>query len=244
MAVFTNANVRLLVDTFDLAGFASVAEIEALIAEHDVSVMGGGGWRRTVPGLAKHTLNVQGFQDFAVGSVDETFPATGTGTNTYTFCPTNFGDAVTDPCFMSTGFTNTRNPLTGAIGDPAGFTLNWSGSGRTARGQILHPATAETATGSGTAATFTTPVAGQAIHATFHVLAKTGSGTITFTIQTDNAVGFPSATTQITSSGFTAVGAEMKSSAIGALAGETHIRVGWVISGFSSVTFLVAAGVN
>lgn len=245
MPVFTNTSVRLLVDAFDIAGYASRAELEAAVDQHDTSVIGGGGWARTMPGLAKHSLAVQGFQDFAVGAVDETFPATGNGTiNTYTFCPTNFGDAVTDPCYLMSGFRTTRDPLTGAVGDPAGFTFNWVGNNRTVRGQVLHPLAAETATGFGTAATFVTPVAGQSIWATFHVTAKSGSGTITFTVQTDNAVGFPSATTQITSAGFTAVGGEFKQSAVGALAGETHIRAGWTITGFTSVTFLVAAGVN
>ena len=49
-------------------------------------------------------------------------------------------------------------------------------------------------------------------------------------------------TTRITSTAFAAVGGEVKSLA-GALAGETHIRVVYTISGFSSVTFTVASGV-
>jgi hypothetical protein len=51
-----------------------------------------------------------------------------------------------------------------------------------------------------------------------------------------------SATTRITSTAFAAVGAEVRSLA-GALAGETHIRVVYTISGFTSVTFTVAAAV-
>ena len=46
----------------------------------------------------------------------------------------------------------------------------------------------------------------------------------------------------ITSQSFTATGAQFTSLA-GALTGETHIRTQWTITGFTSVTFAVAAGV-
>jgi hypothetical protein len=100
-----------------------------------------------------------------------------------------------------------------------------------------------TATGSGTATTFTTPVAGQGIWASFHVTSVTGTGTITFTIQTDDNSGFSSSTTRLTATAMAAVGGQFATAATGALAGETHIRVGYAISGFTSVTFFAAAGV-
>jgi hypothetical protein len=68
------------------------------------------------------------------------------------------------------------------------------------------------------------------------------TGTITFTIQTDDNSGMSSATTRITSSAFAAVGHQFTSVA-GSLAGETHIRVGYTIAGFSSCIFAVSAGV-
>jgi hypothetical protein len=124
--------------------------------------------------------------------------------------------------------------------------MEWNGDGRAVRGQVLHPSAARTTTASGTAATFTTPTTGQSIWATFHVLALSGTSTptITFTIQTDDNVGFSSPTTRITSSAFTAIGSQFASVA-GPFAGETHIRVAWTISGTTpSMTFFVAAGVN
>jgi hypothetical protein len=122
------------------------------------------------------------------------------------------------------------------------FGFGWTGDAQMVRGQMLHPAAARTATGSGTTTTFTAPTATQSLYAAFHVLSVTGAGTITFTIQTDDNSGMTSATTRITSSAFAAVGHQFASLA-GALTGETHIRVGYTIAGFTSVTFAVAAGV-
>lgn len=243
MAVYANTNMELLVDGFAVEGFATSATMDVQVDELDVTTLGSGGWRQKITGIAGHTIAVTGLQDHAATGVDPTLPGTGTGQNTITFCPVNGGAAVADPCFFGAGRTTTRTPISGAVGEVAGFTFDWAGDGRLVRGQVLHPLAARTATGSGTAATFTTPVAGQGIWASFHVLAVSGTGTITFTIQTDDNSGFTSATTRLTATAMSAVGGQFATAATGALAGETHIRVGYTIAGFTSVTFFAAAGV-
>jgi hypothetical protein len=246
MAAYVNANMSILVDTLDIAGFASQAQFNSVADSLEMTTLNSNGWRQYMPGMNSHTLNVSGYQDVGATGVDQLFTGTGTGQNVVTFCPLNGGAAVADPAFMFAGRTTTRTPLSGSIGDAAAFTLDWAGDGRAVRGQVLHPLAARTATASGTAATFTTPITGQSIWATFHVLALSGtaSPTITFTIQTDDNSGFSSATTRLTSNAFTAIGSQFTSVA-GPFAGETHIRVAWTISGTTpSMTFLVAAGVN
>jgi hypothetical protein len=245
MPAFVNANMDIYVDSIDLAGFASQAQFDSVADQVEVTTLSST-WRQYIPGLNTHTLSVTGYQDFDTTAVDQLLTGTGTGQNVVTFCPTNSGSAVADPAFMFTGRTATRTPLSGSIGDAAGFTMEWNGDGRAVRGQVLHPSAARTTTASGTAATFTTPTTGQSIWATFHVLALSGTSTptITFTIQTDDNVGFSSPTTRITSNAFTAIGSQFASVA-GPFAGETHIRVAWTISGTTpSMTFFVAAGVN
>ena len=243
MAVYANTNMELLVDGFAIEGFANSATMDVQVDELDVTTLGSAGWRQKITGLATHTIAVSGFQDYALTGVDPTLTGTGTGQNVVTFCPINGGAAVTDPAFFGAGRTTTRTPISGAVGDAAAFTFDWAGNGRLVRGQVLHPIAARTVTGSGTAATFTTPVAGQGIWASFHVTSVTGTGTITFTIQTDDNSGFSSSTTRLTATAMAAVGGQFATSATGALAGETHIRVGYAISGFTSVTFFAAAGV-
>ena len=106
----------------------------------------------------------------------------------------------------------------------------------------MHPSAARTASGNGSAVAFTAPTATQTLYAQWHLLAVSGTGSVVFTIQTDDNAGFTTPTTRITSSSLTAVGAGAGTLA-GALTGETHIRVAYTITGFTSATFVVSAGV-
>lgn len=242
MATFTLTNVGLLIDSLAVDGFANQLNLEASADEHDITTLRSGGWRRKMVGHGMFTLSATGFQDFATTGVDPVFPVSAVGgLNYFAVCPTG-GDSVADPAFFGSGRLNTYTPLTGAAGAPATFTFGWGGTGRLVQGQVLHPVAARTATGTGTAAAFTAPTAAQTLYAGFHVLAVSGTGSITFKIQTDDNSSFTSATDRITSSAFTAVGAGSGSLA-GALTGETHVRAAWTISGFTSVTFAVVAGV-
>ena len=61
-------------------------------------------------------------------------------------------------------------------------------------------------------------------------------------VQSDDAVGFPSATDRITFSTVTGVGSEFTSVA-GAFNTETHLRASWTVSGTGSISFVVVCGV-
>lgn len=242
MAVYAQTNVGILVDALNVAGFANELSLTATADELDFTTFASGGWRQKKPGLAMFAASVKGFQDYATTGVDPVYPITGLGgQSTVTIAPTG-GAAVADPVFFGSGVLTTYTPLMGAVGEPASFDLGWSGSAQLVRGQMLHPVAARTATGNGTTTTFTTPTATQTLYASFHVLAVSGTGSIVFTVQTDDNSGMTTPTTRLTSQTFTGVGAGTASLA-GALAGETHIRVVYTITGFTSVTFAVASGV-
>lgn len=243
MAVYHNSAVFLVVDSLEMHGFADRVELDMSAEEKDFTTYAQGGWRRKKVGLANHMLDAGAFADFDTTGTDPKFPISGVGgLNVFTTGPNNLGATVADPCFMGQGVLTSFTPLTGAVGDEARMSTGWRGDAQLVRGQVLHPAAARTATGNGTTTTFTAPTASQSLYANFHVLAVSGAGTITFTIQTDDNSGMTTPTTRITSSAFAAIGAQ-RSSLAGALAGETHIRVSWTIAGFTSVTFFVAAGV-
>lgn len=241
MTAFFNTNFEVLVDAIDLAGFATQADLSIEFDSIDVTTLASNGWRNLIPGMGQSTFNVTGFQSLT--SVEPFFQGTGTGSNIISIAPQNGGMTIGDPVYFGGARTVTRTPLSGAVGDAAGFTLNWTSDGRLARGQVIHPLAARTATGTGTVTTFTTPVAGQHLVASFHVTAVSGTGSITFTVATDDAVGFGTPTTRITSAAMTGTGGQLASAA-GPFAGETHARVGWTITGFTSVTFFVALGVS
>ena len=242
MAVFTNTRVSATVDTLEIAAFATTVTMEATADEIDVTTLNSAGWRQKIPGLRTFTIGVEGYQDFDTVGVDPVFGVSGlTGLDTFTVAPTTTATAG-DLAFIGQGRLLGNTPLSGTVGEAGAFSMNWAGTDVIARGQVLHPSAARTATGTGTALAFTFPTTGQRLYATFHVLSVTGTGSIVFTVQSDDAVGFPSATTRITSQTFTAVGHQLTSVA-GPITAETHIRLGWTITGFSSVTFVAAAAV-
>ena len=244
MAVYSNTNMMLAVDGLLLSGEAKMVEHTATVDELDVTTVDAAGWRKKIPGLATHSLVVDGVQDFdATTGLDPFFQATTTGQNVVTFAPINGGATIGDVAYIFAARTTKRVALKGSVGEAAGFAADWTGDGRTVRGQVIHPAAARTATGNGTATTFTAPTATQSLWAAFHVLSVTGTGTITFNVQTDDNAGMTTPTTRITSSAFAGIGGQFSSLA-GALTGETHTRVTWTISGFTSVTFVVSSGTN
>jgi hypothetical protein len=246
MAVFALTQLHLAVNEVNMSCFANSVSVEAQSDELDVTTFCGGGYRQKITGLSSFNVNASGFQDYVAPSPGSAFNSgvalVSPGvTNTFTVAPT--GDTVGNVAYLGQSKSTTLTELQGAVGDVAGFTLDAAGTNRLVRGAMLHPVLARTSTGNGTAVAFTPPTATQSLHAAFHVHSVTGTGTITFTVQTDDASGFPSATTRITSAAFATAGHEFKSLA-GALTGETHIRVSWTIAGFTSVTFSVAAGVG
>lgn len=245
MAVFALTDLHIAVDELNLSCFANQVDVMADADELDVTTFCGGGYRQKVTGLASLTVNASGFQDYvspAPGTVfDASTDLVSPGvTRTFTVAPE--GDTVGNVAYFGTSKTTSLSELSGSVGEVAAFTLNTTGVSRLVRGQMLHPVSAETATGTGTAVAFTTPTATESLYAAFHIHSVTGSGSIVVAVQTDDNADMTSAVTRISSTSFTAVGHELKSLA-GALAGETHVRVSWTIAGFTSVTFSAAVGV-
>jgi len=246
MAVFTLTNLHVAMNSLNLSCFANQVDLAAESDELDVTTFCGGGYRQKITGLASFTVNANGFQDYVAPAPGTVFNATtdlanGGALNTFTVAPT--GDTVGNIAYFGSSRATTLDELSGTVGEVAAFTLNTAGVSRLVRGVMLHPVLARTATGTGTAVAFTTPLATQGLYASFHVHSVTGTGTVVLNVQTDDNAGFTTGISRITSSSFTAPGHELKS-VVGALVGETHIRASWTITGFTSVTFSIAAGVS
>lgn len=242
MAVFSMTNCEILVDGFAVTGFANRLELTASADQQDFTTFGSGGWRTIKGSLQMGNVNVAGFTDMATTGIEPQFPITSFGTLEYiTIAPTG-GSAVGDIAYFATGILNAYTPLAGAVGDPATFNLGWQSTAPIVRGIRLHPSAARTASGNSTATAFTAPTATQTLYAQWHLLAASGTGSIVFNIQTDDNAGMTTPTTRITSPSVTAVGGGSGSLA-GALTGETHLRVAYTITGFTSCTFVVSAGV-
>jgi hypothetical protein len=245
MAIFANTSLHAAANELNISAWANMVEVSAESDELDVTTFAGGGYRQKITGLGSFTAAVNGFQDFVAPAPGVSFPGPSATTDgaltTFTVAPQ--GDTVGNIAYFGQTRVMSMNDLSASVGEAAGFSLNMVGTLRLVRGIMLHTVSAETVTGTGTAFAFTMPTATQSLHMAVHVHSVTGAGTFTPFLATDNAIGFPSATTRLTSTAFTAIGSSF-SSVAGAIASETHARVGWTISGFTSDTFSVAAGVG
>jgi hypothetical protein len=239
--VFSQTTVGVYVGGLGLSAWCQGGEVSAECEELDATNWDSGGWNIVVPGLAKGSAQFGGMNDMATVGPSATFtPAALKSSNVLTVSVP--GTTAGDPSFILNGRLSSEALLRGEVGKLSEMDVQFANDGRMVRALNLHPSAARTASGSGTAVAFTTPIAGESIWAAFHVLSVTGAGTLTLTVQTDDNAGMTTPTTRITSTGFTGTGAQFTSVA-GPFAGETHIRAGWTVSGFTSVTFVVSAGV-
>ena len=134
----------------------------------------------------------------------------------------------------------------GEIGEINPFKAELSGNWPVTHGRLLHPkGTARTATGVGTAFQVGALLATKRMYCTLHVLSISGTATPTITVrlESDNAVGFPSAVTQTTFTAMTAIGSQTATVA-GALTDDWW-RPAWTITGTNpSFLFVVAVGIG
>jgi hypothetical protein len=209
----------------------------------DVTTFASAGYRQKIGGLTSTTFTTSGFQDFATDGPDISFPGT-TSILNGTLTPWSVsvpGTTVGDVAYFGQAIEGSITSLSGSVGEVAGFSTDFMSSGRVVRGIMAAPYAARTATGNGSAVALAGPSATQSWYVAFHVHSVTGAGSVQFVVQSDDAIGMASPTTRITSTSFTAVGSQFTSAA-GAFAGETHVRVNHTITGFTSVSFSVVVG--
>jgi hypothetical protein len=201
------------------------------------------GWSAMKPGLKSGMVTASLHQDFDDGVLDDELGVTALG-GTYAvhLVPNVETPAAGDVAWFSRGMLGRYNPLTGAVGDAAGAELELPYDRPFVRGKLLHPKTARTTTGTGTAVAMAGPTSAQRLYAAVHVYAYSGLTNIAVKIQSDDSSGMSSATDRLTFTTITAVGSEYASVA-GGFDTETHVRVAWTVSGTGSCTFAVVAGV-
>jgi hypothetical protein len=166
------------------------------------------------PGLPSVELSQKGFVAYGVGMVDEAIVAKlGAAAAPLTITQQS-GLANEIAYFLNSRTLQYQKSLN--VGELPSFTLGMKlGSDYPHRGTILLAATELSAgTTNTTARQLGALVSGKKAWVVLHVLTKSGSPTVDVVIESDNAVGFSSPTTQITCTQFTDVGAEIKSLAV------------------------------
>lgn len=245
MATFVATSVRPYVGALDLTALTEKVSFGDITAQTvSFTNMAAGGHVENKPGLISGEFSIDLFQDTALGGPDDILGTAGLGTQYAVTLLPNPGDtnAAGDPAYLSRGTVGKRSPFMGNPGGAAKAQLSLPYDTKILRGAVGHPATARTATGTGTAVVLAGPSATQTLYATLHVIAYTGLTNAVIAIDSDDAVGFPSATTRLTFA--TVIGTTSQfASAVGPWAAETHHRVKWTLTGAGSVTFVVALAV-
>lgn len=244
MGAFVGLHHKVFLGQLDMTGYSKSVNFGDLSrAMPECTTLGDGGYTCVKPGLITGTAKIEGYQDYASGAVDDTFSIDELGTQfPLTVFPNPTGTVtVGDTAWLSRGVEATLNPLGGAKGDMAAFTIDVAYDTAIVKGTVLH-SSAVTTSGSDSGVALTGPGTGQALYATLHVTAYSSLTDLTVKVQTDDNSSFTSATDRITFSTVTGLTSEWKSTA-GSFSSETYARVLYTVTGSGSATFACAVGV-
>jgi hypothetical protein len=223
------ASLALIDATTYIAGYDFTTDtnkvtLSATADELENTTFGGGGYKSRIGGLRDVTANLEGFwQSATLDAVDpQIFSQLATADQVATWSPTGVAG---DPCYMTQLGKFTYEAF-GDIGTVTPFSVGMSGtSGQgVVRGQLAKAKGNVSATGQlGSILTLTAPTTTQYVYAAFHVFSA--GTTITVAVQSDDAVGFPSATTRGTIGPITTVGGTWLTRVAGPFASESFWRL-------------------
>ena len=244
MANYVATATRIYLGSLDLSGTANEVDFGSLqVAMADCTTFNDGGYVCVKPGLKKGSGHIHGYQDYATGGLSQTMdiPAQLGSQFAYTVIPNPTGTVTAaDTSYIARGVISEFNPLEATVGEMAGYDITIDYDIAFGRSVVLAPLAAQTVTTTGTAVQIAGPTATQKLYAALHVTAYSGLTNAIFTIQSDDAVGFPSQTTRATFTTVTGVTSEWLTPVAGPWASETHHRVLATLSGVGSITYTVS----
>lgn len=241
-------DARLYLGGADLSGDGNKIELEDEAEAKTTTNWRSAGARELLAGLGDSSLNAEGyFEAGSAGLPDDSFWANRRETVPMSVAPEGAGDtAAGSLMYLTKMLTLNRQVFAGSVGDVASWTAEAKGNWPLARGVAAHPSVVpRTATGTGTALNLGAVTTGRNIYANLHVLSIAGTATpsITVNVQSDDAIGFPSATTRGSFAARTTIGGE--SIRVPGPITDTWWRASWTISGTSpSFLFLVSLGIE
>lgn len=240
MAKTILTNVRLFAVAVDLTANSNKVELSAEVEAKDSTNYASAGWKENLGGIASAEFSAEGQWEAGDSSkVDDASWAQLGGIGPWSVSANNSA-AVGDLAYF-TGALRSDYKLGDAVGEVAPWTGTAKSNWPLVRGQFAHPpGTARTASGTGTALNLGAVAAGDRLYAALHVLSVAGTTpSITARVESDDAVGFPSATTRLTLNAATAAGGQILRTD-GTAITDTWWRIAWTISG-TTPSFLFAA---
>ena len=243
MASQTLTTASILVGGLAVDGYVNQFGMEPSLQVRPATTFGSGGFDEVRPGLLTATMMVQGFTDFASGSISSYFdvqPA-----SQYVTTVSIPGTTAGDPAWLMRVRPSQLQTVGGQVGEMAPFMLQATADSPFGRGKLLAPVATVSANGNGTAVALAGPTASQSLYVALHITATTGGGTWTVKVQSDDNSGMTTPTDRVTFSTFTGQGWQW-SSVAGSFSSETHLRATWSVTGGTSptATFAVACFVG
>lgn len=243
MSKMVLTNCRAFAGAVDLTGVTNKVEIDPKVTPVNVTNFGSGGWTELLGGLAETDIVAAGFWE---SGADNSFVDPGSfaglgAVGPWSVAPAGAADGAL--AYLTNALEASYKPIQGGVGDAAGFEAMAKGSTKLARGVVAHPpGTARTASGTGSSFQIGALSASQSLYVNLHVLSVSGTTpSLTVRIESDNATGFPSATTVGTFTAATAVGGQHMRIA-GAVTDDWY-RAAWTVSGTTpSFLFVVTLG--
>ena len=205
MPVIALTNAELFVDSHDFTGDSNEVRLQAEADQKDKTNMRSGGWREYAMTTKTSTLTAAGMAQWGTDTSDEwqwaNFGATGK--------VVTIGAQETEgqPAYMLQSMPVSYQ-VGGSHGELAPFSLNGvcSDGVGVVRGVLMKAMGTVSATGAlGTAVQLGAVSASQYVYSTLHLFGTAGT-TITVVLESDDASGFPSATTRVTHGPYTTVG--------------------------------------
>jgi hypothetical protein len=241
MATFVQTDVGLYWGGYSLASSFNAIAMNLGNSPQDDTVYGDA-FVSNAAGLSSIQCEAEGFWESATDSVLQSGLAISAADTVLSVTPT--GSATVGlPSIFSKVTTSNYSPIsTGTVGSMMGFSLSAEGVGeKSITGEILViPATYTSSSESATNASIGAVSTTQSVYSALHVTAA--SGTLDVIVESSPNSGWGSETTRITHTQFSAIGAELKSTA-GAIT-DAYWRVGWTISGGGSFDFICSLGIT
>lgn len=241
MASYVLLDVTTLVAGYDMTTDMNQLSFNNQVDELDSTTFGNGGYRSRVGGLKDLNAELAGYWNAGAPSIDnDAFADLGTTDRVVTMSPT--GDE-SDVCYMWRG-VKLAYSMFGEVGKLAPFSLGMTGSsGQGAiRGALAKSKTNVTVTGAtGAGLQLGAVGAAQFLYATFHVFSA--GTTITGVIESDDNVGFTSATTRMTFGPTTTVGGTWGTRVAGSIADMYYRLRITAITGTFSIACAIGIGV-
>jgi hypothetical protein len=236
-------DARLYAGAYDLSGNTNAIKLDVSRKVLAYGLMGSI-WENKVLGPATATLKASGLMNTAQGAVDDNLWAQfGLADYPITFMSNNTPIEGSECRFFRAA--NGLYQMGGSYGDNLAYTMNAvSGQGAypVVRGFVLEPGTTtRNAGGNGTGLNVMGAVsATQYLYGALHVVAISGGGTLTVSIQSD-IIGWPSPVSRITFTAATTVTYQFATRVAGPIT-DTYWRALWTLTA-GTARFAVVAGV-